>query len=1193
MNKKSSYIMLMIVFTFCYVCNAMNMDQAIDRLKVYQFGQDTEMLNYLHDIAIESFFDPSQRQQLNVSLSGILADEKTSYAAKQYACRILSLTASTNEIQPLAKCLLDPKMSHMALYALTHIKDPSVDQVLMEMMNNVDDNVKLGIITTLGNRKCESSIGKLSTLLSSDHHQIASEATKSLGKIGTVTASEAIKAALAEKKNNISILEDAYLSCADHLLVNEDKANAGEIYRQMYKSAQLSTTRGAALIGLASLEDQNAASYIIQALTSDDYHLITIAAQLVQQFPGKDLTKKLCEKLPSLASDIQVLVINALVSRADKSALETLRKATIDSKDLQVRIATIRALGKLGDASDMKRLVEKAAGANALEAQAAQESLYVLSGDDVIEKMISLLDKVYAPEKLVLIRTLTTRNATEAVVKLIDMLDTEEVEIRKASWNALQVSGRAEDIAVLVEKLLSVRQDEQKEAEKAIVAIARRSGKTKESTKLILRKLETAEDIQVRCSLLQVLGDMGDNAALEGLRSGLRDDDPAVREVAVRSLANWPGTEPLDDLLEVSEKSGDHLHRTLALRGYIDMVDKTARYSSDEKIKMYLFAMELSEQIAEQKKVLAAAAKIPTWNAFQMVETHLSNPSLKEEAAMAACKISKNIYVKHGREIKNVLTEIAGYGTTGIISEQARQIITAIDTLQDYILNWEVSGPYVQEGKNCQELFDISFAPEIDKGDKAKWRPMPVGTDRSQPWYLDLLQVLNGGEQRVAYLRTILKSDSDRTTRLLVGSDDGNKIWLNGKLVFANNITRPFTKDQDQVVVNLIKGKNHLLMKITQNNMPWGASVRMQEIKLVEPKLGKSFRLHDINPESRFEAAAIFDVNRDGRLDIYSGGFWYKAPDWKKHFVREVKDDGAYYYDFANLPVDLDSDGWTDILNAAWHNKSVFWIRNPGDSAESFETIIIDEPGNIETAIAVDINGDSKLDLLPNVSPVVWYDYHNDPDSPYNIKWTKHGLPNELSGHGVGAGDINGDGLCDIIAQKGWAEQTQDLEQKWIWHGEFDLGDRPSIPILVHDVDTDNDADIIWGLGHNYGVYWLEQKTDANNNRMWKKHKIDDSWSQPHFLLLADINNDGQKEFITGKRYFAHNGHDPGGHDPLCVYYYEFNLKTKTWQRHLIHEGGQVGFGINTMAEDIDKDGDLDVVAPGKSGLYLFENLFK
>lgn len=353
------------------------------------------------------------------------------------------------------------------------------------------------------------------------------------------------------------------------------------------------------------------------------------------------------------------------------------------------------------------------------------------------------------------------------------------------------------------------------------------------------------------------------------------------------------------------------------------------------------------------------------------------------------------------------------------------------------------------------------------------------------------------------------------------------------------------------------------------------------------------FRRHIINADSRFEAAGVLDVNRDGRPDIYCGGFWYEAPTWKKHFVRELTERRGYYSDFANLPVDVDGDGWTDIVNVAWSNKMVFWIRNPGNSGGKFEVIKIDTPGNMETALLIDINGDGRDDILPNImSKVAWYEYRRDVTAKHGVEWIKHELSGIPSGHGIGAGDLNGDGRCDIVGPKGWFEQPATAEGKWLWHQEFKLG-HASIPILVHDVDRDGDADVIWGMGHDYGLYWLEQDKDADGKRIWKKHEIDKSWSQPHFLLLADLNNNGRKELITGKRYRAHNGKDPGGKDPVCVYYYEFDCNKKQWQRHTISEGDKAGLGINTMAFDIDGDGDLDLVAPGKSGLFLFENLWK
>jgi hypothetical protein len=142
--------------------------------------------------------------------------------------------------------------------------------------------------------------------------------------------------------------------------------------------------------------------------------------------------------------------------------------------------------------------------------------------------------------------------------------------------------------------------------------------------------------------------------------------------------------------------------------------------------------------------------------------------------------------------------------------------------------------------------------------------------------------------------------------------------------------------------------------------------------------------------------------------------------------------------------------------------------------------------------------------------------------------------------------------------------------------------------MYVADVNGDGRPDVITSLAHDYGIFWLEQKADHT----WQKHMIDDSWSQPHAMTMVDLRGGGNLGFLTGKRYFAHNGHDPGSREPLGIYWYE-RMNNLEWARHVIDYGGRAGGGIQIPVADIDGDGDLDFVVAGKSGLFLFENKTK
>jgi dienelactone hydrolase len=353
------------------------------------------------------------------------------------------------------------------------------------------------------------------------------------------------------------------------------------------------------------------------------------------------------------------------------------------------------------------------------------------------------------------------------------------------------------------------------------------------------------------------------------------------------------------------------------------------------------------------------------------------------------------------------------------------------------------------------------------------------------------------------------------------------------------------------------------------------------------------FRTHLLNAESEFPACAVFDVNRDGRADVFSGGWWYSAPAWERHFVRDVEKIGGRFDDYANLPVDVNADGWIDVVSVNYRSRSLYWVENPRGDNKIWKKHEIDVPGPAETGRLEDVDGDGRLDILPNgVKFAAWYELLPiGATTNGRVDWRRHDLPAEASGHGLGFGDVDGDGRSDLVTASGWLRAPEDRNNgRWIHHPEFKLHRDASIPILVYDVDGDGDCDIVYGRGHNVGLYWVEQKF-LDGARSWIRHAIDTSWSQAHALLRADLDNDGQKEVIAGKRYLGHDGRDPGEWDPLGIYCYSFDKTQRTWRRAVVDDSGNVGFDLDPKVADVDGDGDMDVVAPSRAGLYWCENL--
>ena len=359
----------------------------------------------------------------------------------------------------------------------------------------------------------------------------------------------------------------------------------------------------------------------------------------------------------------------------------------------------------------------------------------------------------------------------------------------------------------------------------------------------------------------------------------------------------------------------------------------------------------------------------------------------------------------------------------------------------------------------------------------------------------------------------------------------------------------------------------------------------------------KAIRISD----HRSEACAVADFNGDDQLDICAGPFVYLAPDWQPIKIREVSSDvkengKGYADDFCNLVMDVNGDGKPDILSAGWFNKTSFWFENTLGKEGLWPIRTIEKMGNHETGLLVDITGDGKAEeFMPVAREAVWYEKTQTTNGIPEFK--KYVITHKPMMLGLGTGDINGDGRPDVIYPTAWFQAPENPRTgTWIEHpialgGKSNTVDHISNAI-VFDMNKDGLNDIITSTAHKYGIWWYEQKRDADGTISWIQHTIDDTWSQAHYLLLADIDNDGKSELITGKRFMAHNGGDPDEFGTQCVYYYTFTPGTDpVFRKFVISYDEGIGAGLNIIAVDIDKDGDLDLVTTGKwGGPVLFEN---
>lgn len=521
--------------------------------------------------------------------------------------------------------------------------------------------------------------------------------------------------------------------------------------------------------------------------------------------------------------------------------------------DPECRISAIKSLIEQPNAEMLDTVLQILPGASSGEEQELFEELVlkiVLLNPDETEKQLvkisSVLDSNSAlPVQTVLLRVLARSGHAKAWEKLNTYINT-NTPADKLGVVLQALNNWPDDAPVPVLIEFARANPELPQRDTLLETCLNLAQKSNVADEEIIQRIATLLELNpsdsIKKTALEKIAQRKVDSSLPLLLKYLHESEDTVKETLIRSLSNWRNAEPLNALLELARTTENDSIRRQALAGVIQLSDNIWNMTSEQRTQLFNDVIAISTKPEVLKGVIGALQNTSYPEALSIATQYLDNEQVKNEAEVAVVKLSKTLIGIAPDIVTPALEKVINQGQMELIKQEAQKTLDIIPKFEDFITTWMLSGPYVNDEVNPNMLYEFVFAPEKpEEAEKALWKPVSPGTNPNKPMVVEIHKIL-GGENRVAYLSTYVWSDTEQDVNLMIGSDDGARIWVNGTKVFGKNTNRPCVPDDDTIGIHLQQGWNHILAKIRQGSGQWEfcARIRKSDGSPLEPKLKTS-----------------------------------------------------------------------------------------------------------------------------------------------------------------------------------------------------------------------------------------------------------------------------------------------------------------------------------------------------------------
>lgn len=577
---------------------------------------------------------PVAAAESEADLLGVLRGDAAP-ADKAIACKKLAVYGSKAAVPDLAKFLSNPQLASWARIALEAIPGAEADEALRKSTESLEGNLLIGVINSIGVRRDSSAVELLTARLNDKDSEIVTAAAIALGSIGNDAAAKTLLKTLGDAPVALrGGIAEACILCAERQLAENHADVATALYDNVRKAdvprqRKLEATRGAIIA-----RKQDGLPLLVEQLRADDAGMFQIALSTAREVAGAEVDKALVAELEKAAPERAALMISVIADRASAGSLAAVLKAA-GSGAKPVRLASLSAISRIGDASCLTTLLDAAIDADAEIAQAAQATISELPGEGINEAILSRLPNAKGKLYLLLIETIGQRRI-DAVPSLVSALDNSDKAVRAAALTALGNTVTPKSLNVLIAQVVTPKQADDRPAALQALKTASVRMPDRDACATELAAAMGKANAATKDDLLEIVSEVGGAKALQTIGSAAKSSDAQLQDTGSRLLGKWPSVDAAPVLLDLAKTATSDKYHVRAVKGYISLARRFATMPEPQRLEICQNALDVARYPGDKKLVLDVLKLYPTVESLKLAIKASQIADIKADATQAA-----------------------------------------------------------------------------------------------------------------------------------------------------------------------------------------------------------------------------------------------------------------------------------------------------------------------------------------------------------------------------------------------------------------------------------------------------------------------------------------------------------------------------------------------------------------------------